>query len=508
MSAENHKDEYFHNPYSSSATKFYDLNDHCILEILERVTILDLCAIKNTCKRFDALADYFFKMAYKALNFNDWNIKGSFQLISEEEMRTILTAFGPDIDSITVNAENFAPESKVVLKIINEFCGGPRMHYFKMVKFVIDEETVERCDRLWPTIEQLTIDKCYADDSVIEALIRKCTSLTQLEMIRQMNTDGHCLLHEFPNLQGFSLRSNDNFDLECVRTFLEKNPQLRTLSLIGCNFVDDEIFEMIADNLVNLEALYIRVVHVTSSFEANLENLLRLQSLRKLEFNCGLRPIVSFVQGLAMTNRIESLGISSAEFTPELNGALCNLKNLQVLKLMSMYDGQVNSIKSLAQQLPKLKELHLIECDIFDIEQIIEFIEHAPQLEKLVVIQCSKILPMDGEQFKRLADSCQKRLDKLQLSLHLDGELPATKELIGDDLQREYAHILRLVPLLWEDNYHSCSEPGRYFAEEGGAYDYDPCDEDIEDGSDEDPFEVNDPYNVWHDDFDDFDDLF
>lgn len=510
MSAENHKDEYFHNPYSSSATKFYDLNDHCILEILRRVTVLDLCAIKNTCKRFDALADYFFKMAFKALNFNDWTIKGSYQLLSEDEIKTILGTFGTEIDSITVNADNFEPESKVVLKIINESCGGPRLRYLKMVKFVIDEETVQECSHLWPYIEQLTIDKCYADDLVIESLIRKCTALTQLEMVRQMNTDGRCLLREFPNLQGFSLRSNDNFDLECMKTFLRMNPQLRTLSLMGCNFVDDDIFETIADHLVNLEALYIRVVHVSSIFETNLENLLRLQNLRKLEFNCGLRPILPFVQGLAMTNRIEWLGISSAELTPELCAALGNLKNLQVLKLLSMYDGQLHnsSFKSLAEQLPKLQELQLIECDIFTLEQVIEFIEHSPKLEKLVIIQCSKILPLDGDQFKRIADSCQKRLDKLQLSLHLDSELPTTKEMVGDDLQREYAHILRLVPSLWEDSYTTCTDSGRYFAEEGGAYDYDPYDEDIDDGSDDDPFEVNDPYNVWHDDFDDFDDLF
>lgn len=133
MSAEVHQNEYFHNPYASNATKFYDLNDDVCLEIFQRLTVLDLCAIRYTCKRFDALAEYFFKMVYKTLNFSNWNIKGEYSLLTEDEMKTILTTFGGQMDSITVNADSFEPESKVVLQIINEFCGAKRLRFFKMV---------------------------------------------------------------------------------------------------------------------------------------------------------------------------------------------------------------------------------------------------------------------------------------------------------------------------------------------------------------------------------------
>lgn len=436
-------------------------------------------------------------MVYKTLNFSNWNIKGEYALLTEEEMRTILTTFGGQMDSITVNADSFQPESKVVLQVINEHCGAKRLHFFKMIKFVIDEQMVDNCDRLWSNIDQLTIDKCYVDDEVLKQLLNKCSTLTQLELVRQMNTDGRCLMHEFPQLEGFSLRSNDNFDPLCMQTFLQRNTQLRWLSLIGCNFVDDEIFEVIADNLVNLEALYIRVVHVTSQFETNLENLLRLQHLRKLEFNCGLRSIVPFVHGLAMTNRIEQLGISSAELTPELSAALCNLKNLQILKLISMYDGQLDTLKPIAQQLEKLKELHIIECDIVDFEQLLEFVENAGKLEKLLIIQCSKIIPMNPEQFVRMADCVQKRVDKQQLSVHLDYfELKLTKELLSEEMRKEYQHILQVVSLSWEDNYKSgCIPDNVYYADEGGAYDYDPVDQDMDESSSEEE-EFNDPYNV------------
>lgn len=498
MSADAFHNEFFHNPYVSTATKFYDLNDDCLLKIFERVSVLDLCAIRFTCKRFDTLSEYYFKMVYKTLNFSNWNIKGEYSLLTEDEMKTILTTFGGQMDSITVNADSFEPESKVVLQVISEHCGAKRLRFFKMIKFVLDEQMVENCDRLWSNIDQLTIDKCYLDDEVLHFLLRKCSTLTQLEMVRQMNTDGRCLMHEFPQLEGFSLRSNDSFDPLCMTTFLQKNTQLRSLSLIGCSFIDDEIFEIIADNLVNLEALYIRVVHVTSQFETNLENLLRLQHLRKLEFNCGLRPIVQFIHGLAMTNRIEELGISSAELTPELSSALCNLKNVQILKFISMYDGQLNTIKTIAQQMQKLKELHIIECDVVDFDQLLEFTENAAKLEKMLIIQCSKIIPMNAEQFIRMADCVQKRVDKLQLSIHLDYfELKLAKELLSEEMRREYQHILQVVPLTWEDNYKAgVVSDNLYYAEEGaGAYDYDPKEDDAAESSDTEE-EFNDPYNV------------
>lgn len=248
---------------------------------------------------------------------------------------------------------------------------------------------------------------------------------------------------------------------------------------------------------MNLEVLYIRVVHVTCDFETNLNNLLRIQNLRKLEFNCGLRPIVPFILGLAMTNRIEELGISSAELTPELCSALCNLKNLQVLKLISMYDGKMQTIKPIAQQLGKLKEFQIIDCDMIDLDQLLEFVEHAPKLDKLVLIQCSNLLPLSSDTFLRLAAAVQSRVDKLQLSLHLDlYELKQSKETISEELRKEYLHILQIVSLTWEDNYKSGVESeNNYFAEEGGAYDYDPSDNDIDNGTDDDE-EFNDPYNV------------
>lgn len=89
MSAEVHQNEFFHNPYASNATKFYDLNDDCVLEIFQKLSVLDLCAIRYTCKRFDALAEYFFKMVYKTLNFSNWNIKGTrwvYEITSIEKM--------------------------------------------------------------------------------------------------------------------------------------------------------------------------------------------------------------------------------------------------------------------------------------------------------------------------------------------------------------------------------------------------------------------------------------
>lgn len=497
----------FHNPYESTRTAILNLDDECILEIFSRLPLLMLCNVRDTCQRLRTLADFYFATMHKSLNFGCRSIKGpQFKLFTQDETKSILSSFGHHIEALIIHADLFAAKPDEVLQTLNDFCDNRRLCHLKLIKFAFDETIIDSCDRLFANVEKLTIDKCFADDEIFEKLFRKCTSMRYLELMRQFNIDGRCLAHTYPMLDGFSLISNNNFDPRLVNSFMAKNPQLKVLKMIGCNFVDDEIFETIADNLVLLESLSIRMVHVTSNFETNLMNLLRLQHLRELEFNCGVQPIESFVNGLAMTNRIEAFGISSAELTGELCAAICNLKNLQLLKLISIFDTQQSrSITSIAIQLTQLKELHVVECEPITFDEMVEFIERAPRLEKLVINQCCNMVPFNGSQFIQLADACQKRINKLHLIIHLDyDELCTTKRQVSSDLRREYAHIVQLVQLSWEDTDYCVSDAQcRYFAEEGGVYEYDLRDSNRCKAIDD--YDFNDPYNVWNDDFDDED---
>lgn len=499
-------DHLFHNPYESTRAAILSLNDDCILEVFSRLPLLVLCDVRDTCQRLRTLADYYFARMHKSLNFGCRSIKGAqFKLFTQDETKNILSSFGHHIEALIIHADLFAAKPDEVLQTLNDYCDNRRLCHLKLIKFAFDETIIENCSRLFANVEKLTIDKCYADDEIFEKLFRKCTSMQYLELMRQFNIDGRCLAHTYPMLQGFSLISNNNFDPRLVNAFMAKNQQLKVLKLIGCHFVDDEIFEIIADNLVQLESLSIRMVHVTSNFETNLMHLLRLQHLRELEFNCGVQPIENFVNGLAMTNRIEALGISSAELTGELCAAIGCLKNLQLLKLISIFDTQQSrSITSIAMQLTQLKELHVVECEPLTFAEIVEFIARAPKLEKLVFNQCCNIVPFDASQFIQLADACQKRINKFLLIIHMDyDELCMTRKQVSTDLRQEYAHIVQLEQLSWEDTDYCVSEAQcRYFAEEGGVYEYD-----LRDSSrclEQDDY-FNDPYNVWNDDFDDED---
>lgn len=502
-------DELFHNPYESDRTAILNLNDDCILEIFSRLPLLVLCEVRDTCQRLRSLADYYFSTMHKSLNFGCRTIKGArFKLFTQEETKNILLSFGHHIEALIIHADLFAAKPDEVLQTLNDFCDNRQLDHLKLIKFAFDERIVENCDRLFGSVTTLTIDKCYAEDDVFEKLLRKCTSMRHLELMRQCNIDGRCLAHTYPTMHGFSLINNNNFDPRLVHTFMVKNQHLKALKLIGCNFIDDEIYETIADNLPELEALSIRTPHVTSNFHTNLMNLLRLQRLRELEFNCGIQPIEQFVNGLALTNRLEAFGIACAELTAELCAAICNLKNLQLLKLISIFDTQQSrTITSIATQLKRLRELHVVECEPITFDEIVEFVARAPKLEKLVINQCCNIVPFDGSQFIQLADACQKRVNKHQLIIHLDyDELCMTRRVLSNELRREYAHIVQFEQLAWEDtDYCVSDEQCRYFAEEGGVYDYDIRQSKRTRRRQVEHQEINDPYNVWNDDFDDED---
>lgn len=501
--------KFIHNPYKSSTTTFLQLNDDCILHIFSLLPLLDLCSVRNICTRLRSLADYYFVRMHKVLNFGCHNIKSESNWLTQDETKTILQSFGRQIEALVMNADYFSAKPEDVLQTVSDYCDHTTLRELKLIKFSFEDVVVDNCPQLFSNLEKISIDKCFVDDRFFEKLFKKCAALQHIELIRQFNIDGTCLMHSYPTLRGFSLISNDNFDPNRVNTFFVKNPQLQVLKLIGCNFVDDEIFQKIADNLIELRTLAIRLVHVTSNFEENILHLLRLQYLRELEFNCCVQPIEHFVTGLAMNNRIESIGISTAELTAELCSALCNLKNLQVLKLISMYDTkQTRTFRTMADKLPNLTELHVVDCEPINFDEIIEFVEKAQKLNKLVINQCCNIVPFGSEQFLQLAEACQKRYEKVQLNVHLDyEELVTTKQNVSIEMRREYSNIIQLMTLAWEDTDHCVSDAqSRYFAEEGGAFDVD-YDEDIhyhEDDDDSDS-EFNDPYNVWNDDFDDED---
>lgn len=498
---------------SSPEKTILSLNDDCLMEIFKYLPLLGLCSMRSTCIRLQTIADYYFFKEHKAFELNGKYVSNDpISELSLDDCRLVLQNFGRQIHKINLHSDAFSDmEFDRLIMIIERFC--EHLVDLKFVKINFTAETIEKCHRLFSNLHRLVIDKCLDDNATFATCLMHSSSLKELELIRLFNIEGNSLAQAYPNLECFAVKSSDNINYEFLQEFIEKNPQLKKLKFIGCNFVNDKVFQQISDNLPNLESFSMRMVHVSNSVNENLVHLLSLTKLKKLELNCGVIGINTFLEGLAANNTIESLHLSALELNDETIGFLCNMKQLKVFKLTSTLKLDKDLCTKLASGLHNLTELHIVECTSTTFDELLEFVAHSASLNKLVYIQYVDLPSLNKQQFLSLVDIRKKMDSSLPLSLYL--ELYDWRNINDQfmwegslDSIRNNKDIVKLLPLDDEEDTsavfdYGCGGHNRPFGPGyDDLFDVNICDDlDLDDDDDE----FYDNQDSDYDDFDDFD---
>lgn len=478
------------------------LNDDCFYEIYKHLQLIDWCSLRETCTRLRTISDDCFNRQCKTFELNGYYILGvKYSEVEMKDIKPLFRNFGQFLSKLVVNSNVFAPnvEPSCLIPFLDRYCTA--LKDLKLVKIECNAETIEQCDRLFSSLERLVIDKCNDDNATFATCYAHCRSLKELELIRLFNIEGNSLAHHHDTLESLSIKSCDNINYEFIQEFIVQNPQLKALKFVGCNFITDQVFQQISENLPNLEALSLRVVHVGCTVNENLMQLLRLTQLKKFEMNCGLLGINPFLNGLAANNLIETLHLSTVEISEESIQALCNLKTIKVLKLTStiQLDGEV--CKKLAIELPALSEIHIVECSDTTIKEVQEFAEHSTTLKKLVFVRYSDdTLSLSKDSFLSLVAARQRNPNKETLNVHLDfddhRELKDQFLWEGNlELLKQHVSVINLLPVEDEDDKLPIYEYG------AGNRTFRCFYEDIENLYDDDPY-----YDQFDDDMDDIDD--
>lgn len=208
---------------------------------------------------------------------------------------------------------------------------------------------------------------------------------------------------------------NSDIETRHVYTFFQLNRQLKHVKIIHCGgCIIDEIFEQIANYLPELESLFVEIDYF-QNFSKNIMELLRLQHLRELQFNCGMYSITSFVEELAAKNKIEVLYISGGLFTDSLIEAIAKCKKLTSLKLCSIPSVHNKFLSELARSLPALNDFHISKCQTLNATGLVQFVCLAKKLKSLHINNSS--VEIDDEFFQNLAKIYKERASHLTLSL-------------------------------------------------------------------------------------------
>lgn len=109
--------------------KLMDMNDHCLLEIMERMELRDLCTMAECCVRLKRLAQQFFTSKYRQMSLTQLAdpINGKCTM---SKIRQLLYNFGHLIKSLTfdykilhrMNADKTGQEEILVFAFVRKYC--------------------------------------------------------------------------------------------------------------------------------------------------------------------------------------------------------------------------------------------------------------------------------------------------------------------------------------------------------------------------------------------------
>lgn len=327
----------------ASETHILDVNDDGLRKVFSYLNADDLCAIKNTCKRFVSLANDEFLTNFgndkcvfclpgllNVYHKMDIFVIDRFTMITEEHLRT----FGESISKLETFGTTTAD-----WELIFEKCTGLR------------ELTIRKCDLenfepIKPSgnikaLDRLVFDECRGTDNDYMRLITYYGSFKKLVVIfcaERCDTGGGFLRNHFPQLKDAQLEkfASESKSRENFKQFFRMNPQIERFcsrrNMHYANYIDP-----IVEHCQGIQSIEIEC-DLDSAPEMydheRIVSLSRLPKLKELCFNCGDARVEAALEIFAKRNSLEVLGLSSGRLDVNLCQAINQLKNLRKIKFV------------------------------------------------------------------------------------------------------------------------------------------------------------------------------
>lgn len=326
-------------PANDIKTTILDLNDDCLLEIFSSKLLnpLDLCALAETCMRFNRLTQYacpryfkngigYYGCIYKFLSNNHSNYTST-----RRSAERILQTFGPCFSTVSMQ------QDPAVVNWVVRHCSNDdsALKTLEMHRFSIDESVVTELRSIFRRLMALHITSSnirtdtYTDFS--------CAKLVELGIVNVANCD-LIFNNTFPMLQRFTF-ADDEYDGTAALTFIGRHNSLKTLTL------DARLLYRMYD-----------FKHVISHSCKELEEL----TLRKFDSR-NIAPDFSSVEGPTKLTLL-SLTLGYQNYS-HIVALLRTYKSLEIVKLsMGLLEGNVHGVLAALSELRNLRELHLTNC--------------------------------------------------------------------------------------------------------------------------------------------------
>lgn len=212
-------------PVIEHQSAIFKLNIGCFFDIFDWLSLKDLIAIASTCKRLQEIAGKFYQINYQAKSARCEN-DGLY--IS----RIPANIFSEYIRKISISGDRLAAYRYIGLN-----CGDS----IKQIRVYgsLTHSSFQQISGILNGVEALEFNDCIITDEFYENYLKLCPNLKSLSVSRSsksrdsgtvVGTTNNWLCQSYPTIEHFELSELHDLELNELKVFFGKNPNIRTFS--------------------------------------------------------------------------------------------------------------------------------------------------------------------------------------------------------------------------------------------------------------------------------------
>lgn len=357
-------------------TEILDINDDCILEIMERLPFEDLERIKMVCKRFHVLSTQVLRRMYvnTANHLFTFNIFEDNNCIVTNAMEAI-TSCGAYIQKMEIkNAVHsdlhldFSYSN--TLKLFDKYCGNKLLE-LSLAYFCVNRTLLDHFNGLFNNVEVLKLIQCDISLDERYLLLDKCKNL------RMLVIDHHgdkWIQRRYQNLR----------NIKIIRSNIDTS-QIESFYLLNGRLIENAWFDGYTRRILN---------HPESDVPDLIEKNAILTDKPNINFGEDYRFL--FVAGIEFGEDLCKSIEMKTDYHAELKWFAClsiilstdvcraigKLDTMQILKILNPVHMCNDFVDILSSKLVCVETVYLSGC-LFHSQHILDFVDKFPKLKSL-----------------------------------------------------------------------------------------------------------------------------
>lgn len=401
---------------TSHSTTILDLNDDCLRTIFRYLNSADLNIVVDVCGRFRSFArERFSSLPIKSFAFREvedacelqkrWKFFRDFGPYVKE----VYAAFSIDKWTSTYPAR-FAD-------MLSRSC-SENLTSLQLWELHISDEIAGKLRPVLQHLQNLGLKNCSMRRTFLRQLPRRSPELRELKLVNFEAPSSKFFvgLHQnYAQLEKIEFE-NVNVKSKDIARILKSNPQLKTLLLTRCQYLDDGVFPIVAKYVPQIELLELRTEH--SVDPANLQHLSQMKNLKYFSLSTfGPCPVLSLAE-IDFASTLENLSLYNCDVFGRADQFVDRIKKLPKLRhlmLLNVTGLTVPHILDICHNLPDLSNLFLSNNGFtLSVDNLIQILRVADKLARLFHSQYEDEMDeivMDGRTFLIPSQAQKLRID-------------------------------------------------------------------------------------------------